>query len=142
MPKVKLDEAIKNIELFYDGRCGMCCTFIEWLEKQKRACETSCIDYQSDEAKKLFPELFKHDPDKLMVARIDGNTIHKGGEGWVCCLWSCARYRWLAKILNSRLLLPMAKKICYIMSNNRVRISKIFFRKKNAEIKCKGGCEK
>jgi predicted DCC family thiol-disulfide oxidoreductase YuxK len=142
MAKVNLTNEIKTIELFYDARCGMCCTFMEWLERQERACETICLDYQSDEAKKRFPEILHYEPDKQMVSRVNDEVIHYGGESWVCCLWSCARYRWLAKLLNSRLLLPMAKKVCYLISRNRLWVSKVFFRKKNADIKCKGGCDK
>lgn len=146
MAKVKLDKEVKTIEAFYDAECGICCTFMDWLNKQNRACELVCLGYQSDEAQEVFPELLNYEPDKVMVVRVDADTddpkIYQGGEAWVCCLWSCTRYRWLAKIVNNRLLLPIAKKICYFVSRNRLGISRLFFRKKDTKIECDGGCEK
>jgi predicted DCC family thiol-disulfide oxidoreductase YuxK len=152
MAKVNLNKNVKTIEVFYDGRCGTCCTFIEWLEKQDRACELISLDYQSDEAQSAFPDLSSYHPEKEMVVRVDGEEIYQGAEGWVCCLWGCVKYRDIAKKMNSRLLLPMAKKICYFVSKNRLGVSKLFFSKKTNEIaaevekdeqiKCDGGCDK
>jgi predicted DCC family thiol-disulfide oxidoreductase YuxK len=152
MKKVNLNTAIKTIEVFYDGRCGMCCTFIDWLRKQEHACEIRCLDYQSDEAKEIFPDLLSYHPEREMVVRVGGEEIYQGAEGWVCCLWGCVKYRDIARKMNSRLLLPMAKKICYFVSKNRLGVSKLFFSKKSEEIadevekdeqiKCEGGCDK
>jgi predicted DCC family thiol-disulfide oxidoreductase YuxK len=150
MATVKLNKTVKTIEVFYDARCGMCRTFIDWLAKQERACELVTLDYQSDEAKREFPEIINYDPEKEIVVRMDVKDVYQGAEGWVCCLWSCSKYRDVAAKMNSRLLLPMAKKICYYVSKNRLGVSKIFFRKKTEEIarevekdkqiKCEGGC--
>ena len=142
MAKVNLNNAVKTIEVFYDARCGMCRTFMKWLEKQKRACKLICLDYQSDEAQKVFPELLNYHPEKEMVVRMDGERVYQGGEGWVCCLWSCTKYRNVAKKINNCILLPVAKKICYHISRNRLGISKLFFRKKSADVTCDGGCKK
>jgi|GEM_PF-3554948 len=142
MAKVNLNNAVKTIEVFYDAQCGMCRTFMEWLKKQERACELICLDYRSDEAQKVFPDLLNYHPEKEMVVRVDGEKVYQGGEGWVCCLWTCAKYRGVAKKINNRLLLPVAKKICHLVSRNRLGISNMLFRKKNADIDCDGGCEK
>ncbi len=142
MAKIKLNNKVKTIEVFYDGRCAMCCTFMGWLEKQKRSCELISLDYQSEEALEVFPDLLAYHPEKEIVVRMDGEEIYQGGEGWVCCLWSCAKYRNWARRMNGCVLLPMAKKICYFISKNRLGVSRMFFRKKNEEIKCKGGCKK
>lgn len=151
MGKIKLSKSVKTIEVFYDARCGMCCTFMDWLRKQERACKLICFDYQSEEAKKVFPDILSHHPEKEIVTRMDGEAVYQGAEGWVCCLWSCTKYRDLAEKINGGLLLPLAKKICYYVSKNRLEVSKLFFRKKTEEIakevekdkqiKCEGGCE-
>ncbi len=152
MENVKIRSQVKIIEVFYDAQCGMCRTFVDWLEKQQRACKLECFDYQSDEAKKVFPRLLDYHPEREIVVRVDREEVYQGAEGWVCCLWSCTEYRDLAKKMNSGLLLPMAKKICYYVSRNRLGVSRIFFRKKSEEIatamskaenvKCEGGCER
>ena len=100
MKKVNLDKAVKTIEVFYDGRCGMCCTFMDWLEKQERACELICYDYHSSEATAAFPDLLKYHPEKVIVVRVDGEEVYQGAEGWVCCLWTCAKYRDVARRMN------------------------------------------
>ncbi len=151
MRSVNLDKAVQGIEVFYDARCAMCVTFVEWLVRQERAYDVVCLDYHCDEARRVFPELGDYDPDKEMVVRVDGGEIYQGAEGWICCLWSCKKYRDVAKKMNSRFLLPMAKKVCHLVSENRLVFSKVFFRKKNEEIAvevdrehqihCEGGCE-
>jgi len=124
------------MEVFYDGRCGMCCTFIEWLNAQEKngGCEVVCLDYRGDGAREVFPDLAEFHPEKEMVVRVNGVEVYQGGEGWVCCLWSCAKYKEVAERVNGSVLLPMAKKMCHLISRNRFAVSKLFFRKKHAEI--------
>ena len=151
MNKVNLDKGVKRMEVFYDARCAMCRTFIDWLVRQERACDVVCFDYHCDEARNVFADLDKYDPEKEMVVRVDEGEIYQGAEGWVCCLWSCAKYRDVAEKVNSRLLLPMVKKVCCLASRNRLLVSKMFFGKKskeiaeelekNKEMRCEGGCE-
>jgi len=137
MKKVKLTQITQKIEVFYDGQCGMCKTFIAWLIKQQHVIEVVCYDFHGEEAERVFAELKEHDPGRELVVRVDGD------------------YRKTAKRVNSCFLLPMAKKVCHLVSNNRLTLSKLFFRKKNKEIideietkhkkdkkmNCEGGCE-
>ncbi|MGJ8656792.1 MAG: DCC1-like thiol-disulfide oxidoreductase family protein [Akkermansiaceae bacterium] len=158
MKKVNLDKGVKKVEVFYDGGCGMCRTFMGWLERQERGCELVCLDYRGEEARDVFPGIGDYEPEKEIVVRMeqgDGECeVYVGGEGWVCCLWSCGKYRDLAEKMNGCVLLPLAKKVCYLVSRNRLGVSRLFFRRKNAEIAaelekeaevtkigCEGGCE-
>lgn len=152
---MNLDQEVMRMEVFYDGRCAMCRTFVEWLVRQEGACEVVCLDYDGDDARRVFPDLGDYDPEKEMVVRVDGGDVYQGAEGWVYCLWGCVKYRDVAERMSHRLLLPMAKKVCYLVSKNRLGISRLFFRKKNEEIAaelekaaeevikigCEGGCE-
>ena len=128
--KLKLETTIQRIEVFYDGHCGMCSSFVEWLVAQERAIEVVCLPYQTDEAVTAFPELLELKPEREMIVRIDGEDFYRGAEGWVWCLWSCAKYQDVSKLVNTRMLLPMAKKVCYLVSKNRLRVSKLLFGKK------------
>lgn len=153
--KMNLDQVQEKIEVFYDGRCGMCCTFIGWLKEQEQILVVECYDYHADEAEQVFPRIGDYYPWRELVVRVDGEKVYTGAEGWVCCLWSCKKYRGVACKVNNAVLLPMAKKFCHLVSNNRLKISKLFFRKKNREIAkviedqkkknqdidCEGGCE-
>jgi len=132
--KLNLTITAKKIEIYYDGKCGMCCRFIEWLVAQDRAMEVVCLPYQSEEATKNFPEIESHNPAKEIVVRVDGGEIYTGAEGWVWCLWSGVKYRDVAKLMNSRWMLPVAKKACVLISKNRLKVSKLFFGKKAKQI--------
>lgn len=132
--KLKLPTTVSKIEVFYDGHCGMCASFIEWLVSQDLRWEVVCLPYQSDGAKADFPELTALKPDKEIIVRVDGQKTYRGAEGWVWCLWSTVKYRDVAKLVNSRLLLPMAKKVCYLVSKNRLRVSKLLFHKKAKQV--------
>ena len=132
---MKLPLTTKKIEVFYDGRCGMCCTFHEWVNRQSRAFRIDFIPYQDGEAEKVFPGLNTLDPAREMIVRTDEGKIFRGAEAWVWCLYSCADYRGLAKRLCGPCLLPVAIRACRLLSANRHGLSKIFFRKKDREVR-------
>ncbi|MDP0489806.1 MAG: DCC1-like thiol-disulfide oxidoreductase family protein [Verrucomicrobiota bacterium JB023] len=131
---MKLPLQVNGIEVYYDGRCGMCCTFHEWINAQPRAYPIRFVPYQSDEAERIFPGIGQLDPAREMVVRTDTGAIHRGAEAWVFCLYSCANYRELAHRLAAPRLLPLAKKACNLLAANRHGLSKIFFRKKDREV--------
>ncbi len=66
---MKLPDELKSIEVFYDGRCGMCCTFHEWINRQPRAFLIEFIPYQAADAERRFPGLNTLDPAREMVVR-------------------------------------------------------------------------
>jgi predicted DCC family thiol-disulfide oxidoreductase YuxK len=62
---MKLPEQLRKIEVFYDGRCGMCCSFHEWINRQPRAYEIDFIPYQAARAEKVFPGIGTLDPARF-----------------------------------------------------------------------------
>lgn len=126
---------IKFIEVFYDGRCGMCCTFHEWINKQERAYEVRFYPYQSPDAERVFPGVNTLDPAREMIVRTNEGKVYRAAEGWVLCLFSCAGYREVARKLASPALLPVAKKACTLLAANRHGLSKIFFRRKDKRVR-------
>lgn len=134
---MKLPLQVKGIEVFYDGRCGMCCTFHEWVARQERAYPVVFVPYQDERAERIFPGLGVLDPAREMVVRTAGGGIYRGAEAWVLCLYSCVAYRELAGRLASRRLLPLAKRACAVLAANRHGLSKIFFRRKDLEVRAR-----
>lgn len=131
---INLSNEVKSVEVYYDGKCGMCCTFHEWINNQKRANEIVFLPYQSAEAQALFPELNTLDPAREMVVRTDTGEIYRAAEAWVWCLWSCEKYRGVAKKFSSPALLPHVQKLCHMLAANRITLSKLFFRKKSKQV--------
>lgn len=125
---------VQKIEIYYDGHCGMCSSFIEWLVVQEHVCELVCCPYQDEGVERLFPAIKDLNPDKELVVRIAGGDVYRGAEAWVWCLWVSKKYRNIARLMNSDVMLPMVKKVCYLVSKNRLKMSHIFFGKKAAEV--------
>ena len=125
----------KWIEVFYDGRCGMCCSFHEWINRQPRAFAIRFIPYQASEAEQVFPGIGTLDPAREMVVRTSGNEVLRGAEAWVWCLFSCANYQQAARKLGGPGLLPVAIRACRVLAANRHALSKVFFRRKDKAVK-------
>ena len=132
---MELKDHYDSLEVFYDGRCAMCCTFQEWVAKQPRAFPVKFIPYQADEATDVFPEIKELDPAREMIVRTGEGEVFRGEEGWVLTLFSCENHQDNARRLASPVLLPMAKQACKLVAANRLTISKLFFRKKDKEVK-------
>jgi predicted DCC family thiol-disulfide oxidoreductase YuxK len=128
---MRLSDRMERIEVFYDGRCGMCCSFHEWINRQPRAFPVEFIPYQAPHAEQVFPGLGMLDPAREMVVRTCGGGIFRGAEAWVWCLYSCANHQAVARRLARPRLLPVAVHACRVLASNRHALSKIFFRKKD-----------
>jgi predicted DCC family thiol-disulfide oxidoreductase YuxK len=133
----EMDELKKPewIEVFYDGRCGMCCSFHEWVNRQPRAFEIRFIAYQAAEAEQVFPGIGTLDPAREMVVRTSEGEIFRGAEAWVLCLFSCANYQQTARRLGGPNLLPVAIRACRVLAANRQALSKVFFRGKDRAVR-------
>lgn len=125
---MKLSDQVKRLEVFYDGHCGMCCTFHEWLNQQERGAEVDFIPYQSARAAEVFPRLHEQKPEHAMVVRTDDGAVYRAAEAWVWCLWSCLEFRDLAQKLSHPRFLGLAEMTCRVLVANRQVISKLFFR--------------
>ncbi|RYD81092.1 MAG: DUF393 domain-containing protein [Verrucomicrobiaceae bacterium] len=132
---MNLPEKIKGIEVFYDGRCGMCCSFHEWINRQPRAFRVDFIPYQAARAEEVFPGLGTLDPAREMVVRTSGGLVFRGAEAWVWCLYSCTNHQTAARKLSGPGLLPMAVHACRMLAANRHGLSKIFFRSKDRQVR-------
>ena len=133
---MKLPLHTRKIEVFYDGRCGMCCTFHEWINAQPRAIEIDFIPYQSGRAEETFPGINTLDPAREMIVRVvDDGQIYRGAEAWVWCLYSCANHRKLARRLAGPRMLTVAIHTCRLLAANRHGLSKVFFRRKDREVR-------
>ena len=132
---MKLPQLIEGIEVFYDGRCGMCCSFHEWIARQPRAFRIEFIPYQSPDAERVFPGLGTLDPAREMVVRTSDHEIYRGAEAWVWCLYSCANHQDAARRLGGPGLLPIAIHACRVLAANRHALSKVFFRSKDKQVR-------
>lgn len=132
---MKLPDRIEGIEVYYDGRCGMCCSFHEWINRQPRAFRIEFIPYQAPHAERIFPGLNTLDPAREMIVRTGGGEIFRGAEAWVWCLYSCTNYQPAARRLGGPGMLTVAIHTCRVLAANRHALSKVFFRKKDKVVR-------
>ena len=132
---MKLPEQIDRIEVFYDGRCGMCCSFHEWINRQPRALVIAFIPYQAADAEMIFPGIGTLDPAREMIVRTSESEVFRGAEAWVLCLYSCANHQAAARRLAGPGLLPVAIHACRVLAANRHALSKVFFRGKDRMVR-------
>ena len=132
---MKLPNVIKRIEVYYDGRCGMCCSFHEWINRQPRAYSIEFIPYQAARAEQIFPGVGRLDPAREMIVRTDENEIFRGAEAWVLCLYSCSNHQTAAQRLAGPTLLPIAIHSCRLLAANRHRSVKFSSGKKTEKSK-------
>ncbi len=131
---MKLPDQIEGIEVYYDGRCGMCCSFHEWINAQPRAFRIDFVPYQAARAEQIFPGLGTLDPAREMIVRTSENEVFRGAEAWVWCLYSCANHQAAARRLGGPCLLPIAIHACRVLAANRHALSKVFFRSKDQQV--------
>lgn len=130
-----LPRRLEALTVFYDGRCGMCCTFHEWVNRQEKLARMGFVPYQSADAERLFPGIGLLEPEREMVVRDEGaGTVYRGAEAWVICLFALTEYRGWARRLSSPALLPVAKRTCALLARNRHRLSRVFFARKDREV--------
>lgn len=132
--KLPTIERLTGLTVFYDGRCGLCCTFREWLERQPLRVAVALLPYQSAEAEAALPEIRALRPDREMIVRDDGSgQLFRGAEAWVMCLYVVRGYEPWARRLASPRLLPFARKVALHVANHRRLISRVLFSGREAE---------
>jgi len=119
---------MKRLYVFYDGECGLCRRCREWLMRQPAYLELIFHPFQSDEAKKLCPNLPRFQPDQQLILLSDEGGIYQGENAWLMCLYALRDYRAWSLRLAAPALKPLAQRICMLVSHNRLSISNALFR--------------
>lgn len=132
---MELPRKINGIEVFYDGRCGMCCSFHEWINRQPREFAVDFVPYQAPHAEHIFPGLGTLDPAREMIVRTSEGKIFRGAEAWVWCLFSCSNHQTIARKLAGPGMLTVAIHACRVLAANRHALSKVFFRSKDKKVR-------
>ena len=113
------------LTVFYDGKCDFCCACRQWLSLQPKFLDLRFIAFQSDEAKVIMPTLATFQPDRQLVVLSDQGGVYVGDEAWIMCLYALVDFREWAQRLSSPALRPLAKRLCKLVSQNRLTLSKL-----------------
>ena len=117
-------QPVQGLAVFFDQECNLCRACRSWLQAQDKYFPVEFMAYQSRRARELCPQLAELNPDKEIVVMADNGQIYQGGSAWIMCLYALRRYRELSFKLAHPMLLPLAKKMCHIVSDHRLSLSK------------------
>ena len=120
--------------VFYDRECGLCTKVKAWIEVQHQLIPIAFVAYQDLKALKLCPSLPTLDPSREIVVLADTGEVYTGGAAWITCLYALQKYRTWSKRMASPTLLPLAKRACYLISENRLSISQLLSLKSDTSL--------
>ncbi len=125
---------MKSLLVFYDADCGICTRFRRWVEGEPAHLAIRFLDYKSGEAQELCPDLLELGADRQIIVMADDGRLWQGAEAWVTCLWALRKWRGWSKRLGSPALLPIADRVCQLISSNRLSLSKLLKLKSDGDL--------
>ncbi len=128
---------MKSLYVLYDQECSLCLSCGHWLMRQAAFIQLRFIPLQSPEIAQRFPGLKEWDGldlrEKLVVVSDEG-AVYQGQYAWIMCLYALRDYREWSQRLAEPLLLPFARRVCELVSRNRLAISH-FLKAPTAELR-------
>lgn len=115
---------MNRLYILYDSQCEFCRRCRIWLGRQPSYVPLVFLPFQSPEAECRFPGLKELQPEKEIVVISDEGDVWQGGAAWVTCLWALCEYREWSQRLAHPALLPLARRVCEVVSSNRHALSK------------------
>jgi predicted DCC family thiol-disulfide oxidoreductase YuxK len=117
---------VKQLYVLFDQECTFCVSCGQWLARQEAFIELRFIPLQSAEVSRRFPGLKEWDQLDLrekLVAVSDEGAVYQGQYAWIMCLFALCEYREWAQRLAQPALLPFARRVCELVSRNRMVLS-------------------
>lgn len=118
---------MKLLYVFYDGECGLCRRCREWMADQPVFVRLIFHPFQSAEAQRICPWLPQLQPDQQLIVMSDEGGIYVGEKAWLICLYALRHYRGWSEKLAAPALRPLARRICLLVSHNRLKLSELMF---------------
>lgn len=117
---------MKRLYVLYDGQCEFCRRIRFWLGRQATYVPITFLPLQSEEVAARFPGVESFRPEQEIVVISDEGAVWQGGHAWITVLWTLREYREWAQRLAHPALVPMARRVCTLVSENRYALSKWF----------------
>jgi predicted DCC family thiol-disulfide oxidoreductase YuxK len=124
---------MKCLYILYDSECELCRRCRIWLGRQPAYVPLVFVPFQSPEAECRFPGLQSLEPGRELLVISDAGDVWQGGAAWVMCLWALAEFREWSLRLAHPALLPLARRLCEVVSASRDKISRWLIESKGHE---------
>jgi len=125
---------VKCLHVLFDAECALCRRCREWLERQPAFIELRFVALQSPEMERRFPGVGALNPREQLLVVSDEGDVYKGPHAWIMCLYALREYREWSQRLAHPLLLPFARRVCELVSENRLSISRFLLKSSAEEI--------
>jgi predicted DCC family thiol-disulfide oxidoreductase YuxK len=116
---------MRSLTVLYDPVCGLCQRAHGWLAEQQKIVELNFIPCNSDEARRLYPQLDHALTQKDLTVVSDQGAVYFGPKAWVMVLWALAAYRGWSYRLASPDLLPTTRRVVSLITQNRYQIGRV-----------------
>jgi len=111
-----------ELTVLYDPQCGLCRRAQAWLISKPKYVELVFVPASSDEARSRYPQLNHSLTLADLTVISDQCAVYSGPKAWLMCLWALREYREWALRLSSPELLPTAKRVISMISQNRYQL--------------------
>lgn len=117
---------MKKLFVLYDADCHFCRRCRHWVEEQPVYLEMIFIAAGSAEAQSRFPGIEKYESTNELTVISDEGGVYQGPNAFIMCLYALVDFREWSLRLSRPALLPFARQLFEIISNNRAGFSKWF----------------
>jgi predicted DCC family thiol-disulfide oxidoreductase YuxK len=113
---------MRELTVLYDPQCGLCRRAQGWLMSKPKYLELVFVPASSDEARSRYPQLDHSLTLTDLTVISDQGAVYSGPKAWLMCLWALREYREWSLRLSSPELLPTAKRVISMISQNRYQL--------------------
>lgn len=111
-----------ELTVLYDPQCGLCKRAQAWLIGKPKYLELVFVPASSEEARSRYPQLDHALTLTDLTVISDRGAVYSGPKAWLMCLWALRDYREWALRLSTTELLPTAKRVISMISQNRYQL--------------------
>jgi predicted DCC family thiol-disulfide oxidoreductase YuxK len=115
---------MKRLFVLYDATCALCRRCRVWLSAQPAYVPLVFVPLQAVDLRERFRGIDRLQPERELVVISDTGEVWQGGAAWVMCLWALREHREWSQRLAHPLLLPLARRVCALISERRRDISR------------------
>lgn len=115
---------MKSLTILYDAECALCRRCRVWLAQQPTYVPLHFLPLQAEALRARFPGIDRLQPERELIVISDTGDVWQGASAWVMCLWALREYREWSQRLAHPLLLPLARRVCGLVSTHRHEISR------------------
>jgi len=113
---------MSRLTVLYDPKCGLCCRVKDWASNQPQYVEMEFVPANSEDAWYHYPQLNHARTLTELTVISERGAVYFGAKAWLMCLWALGNYRAWSLRLSAPELLPTAKQVISMISQNRYRL--------------------